>query len=338
MKACQFAMAVSIAFPLAADAGDLESPRSLAADLDRDGRAEQITWEKFATTEDDGDFYRVLVTDNDGSLLWESPSLTDTENPLVFGSWHFGISLPELAADIDGDGAIELVAPAPQSDVSPTSFRTLRWQGGRFVVAHMGILLETPRGSGQYPWSQTDQWQGAWISSFEGINPDGSLLVAVFAYVDETTRAGKANVIPGPKGFQLRDWAVPLKSLSDPQTSTPTGQSPPSPPPPPAQGNPKVYHARLSTGDHFNSKGVRLEEVSAILRQDRANFYKGNGDPEDNAEPFFSTTGSREQMQTMTPVAVGAREGIWRETIINGSPLVEIEIAPKVLKVRILAP
>ncbi len=48
------------------------------------------------------------------------------------------------------------------------------------------------------------------------------------------------------------------------------------------------YVARLSAQDHFNSKGVRLESVAAIIRQDRANYHKFNlRDPEDTYDGVF---------------------------------------------------
>ena len=74
-------------------------PEALSTDLDGDGRAERIDWIKFAETEAEGSFYQVRVTGGDGSLMWEGPKVAETENPLVFGDWHFGYSLPELAGD-----------------------------------------------------------------------------------------------------------------------------------------------------------------------------------------------------------------------------------------------
>ena len=45
--------------------------------------------------------------------------------------------------------------------------------------------------------------------------------------------------------------------------------------PAPAQDTPiDGYVARLSVDDHYNSKGVRLDNVAAIIRQDRANVHR----------------------------------------------------------------
>ncbi len=313
------------AMPLAAD----PEPDILRADLDGDGKQEIITWEQFAETEDDGEFYQIKVFDDDGSLLWEAPRAKDAENPLVFGNWHFGYSLPQIAADIDGDGAIELISPAPQGDVSPTCFRVLRWKGGRFVPVRSSILLETPQDSGRFPWSQSNEGQGTWISSFMKANPDGTFRVGVFRYVGESTSMGEAVVARTPKGFQFKKWAVPLKSLSGDPAAEPV-------PPAPA-GGAMVYRARLSTRDHSNSAGKRLEGVGDILRQDRANYHKGKGDGEDGPDPLFGTPAARNGMDARKPVPVGTAAGALRKAIVSGTPLVEVEITDSELRVRILS-
>jgi hypothetical protein len=85
------------------------------------------------------------------------------------------------------------------------------------------------------------------------------------------------------------------------------------------------YTARLSSQDHFNSRGVRLRNVAAIIRQDRANFHRfGVRDAEDEGDGFFEKKSNRAKMERMlnsggTTVAV-------RSKIINGTPLVRIDI------------
>lgn len=318
-------------------AGESE-PAALSVDLDGDGKAERIDWAKFAETEEDGTFYQVRVLGNDGSLLWEGPKVTDTENPMVFGDWHFGFSLPELAADIDGDGAVELVTPAPQSDVSPTWYRLLKWKGGRFAPAESGgMLLETPRGSGNFPWSRdNDRWQGLWISSFKKANADGSLEVEAFEYEGEATpRSGAATVTPVAGGFRVKRWTRPLGVL-------------PEMPPPGVSGEPGatgsgggglvVYRAKLGSGDHFNSQGERLDKVTDVLRQDRSNYHRGKGDDEDGPDGVFSTLAAREAMDAKRVVPVGVGEAAFREAVVNGTPLVEVEVTSDALKVKILKP
>ncbi|MEX2578450.1 MAG: hypothetical protein WD342_05270 [Verrucomicrobiales bacterium] len=191
-----------------------QSTQSLSVDLDGDGKIERVAWEEFANTEDHGSYLQLVVYDAGGNAVWKGPSEVNPENPLVFGEWHFGVSVPEIVADIDDDGAIELLAPAPQSDVSPTLFRVLRWADGAFFPVKQAALLESPRGSGSFLWSEEEKWEGTWISSFVGVNGDGSLQVNVTRYLsEEPMRMGKANVTIIPEGFQVRDWTTPLKEV-----------------------------------------------------------------------------------------------------------------------------
>ncbi len=196
--------------------GSAQSTRSLSVDLNGDGSLERIAWEEFATTEDQGTFLQLIVYDAGGKPLWEGPAEKDTGNPLVFGEWHFGLSLPEIAVDIDNDGATELIAPAPQSDVSPTLFRILRWVDGKFVPVRTAALIESSPGSGKFAWTEEEKWDGTWISSFIGVNGDGSVQVSVFQYEGgETVSRGRANGTVTGAGIEVREWTSPLKPVTD---------------------------------------------------------------------------------------------------------------------------
>ena len=95
------------------------------------------------------------------------------------------------------------------------------------------------------------------------------------------------------------------------------------------------YRARLSAEDHESSAGIPLREVADILRQDRANFHRGTDcDPEDQSDDRFSLTEAQAAISTM-PVTVtgGARS---RTRIMEGTPLVEVEVSDTGLSVRIL--
>lgn len=193
-----------------------QSTRSLSVDLDGDESLERITWEEFATTEDQGTFLQLIVYNAAGKAVWKGPGIKDAGNPLVFGEWHFGLSVPEIAVDIDRDGVVELIAPAPQSDVSPTRFRILRWVGGEFVPVRTAALIESSPGSGKFAWTEEEKWDGTWISSFIGVNGDGSVQVNVFQYQGgETVSRGRANAVTTANGIQVREWTSPLKAITD---------------------------------------------------------------------------------------------------------------------------
>jgi hypothetical protein len=108
-------------------------PLTLSVDLNGDGLPEQVTRRKLGADDQLGTFYQVVVKDAQGAMLWKSPEVLAVDHPLAFGEWDFGISLPQFAADVDRDGQVELIVPAPQSDVSPTTFRMFRWNGSAFA-------------------------------------------------------------------------------------------------------------------------------------------------------------------------------------------------------------
>ena len=95
----------------------------------------------------------------------------------------------------------------------------------------------------------------------------------------------------------------------------------------PARSNELVeaYSARLSERDHFNSNGVRLTTVAAIIRQDRANYHRfGIRDPEDQGDQFFSEAENRSRLEYLLTNADESPSGA--SLIINGTPLVRVEI------------
>lgn len=321
----------TITLPCKSNGQHNADPRMLEFDLNRDGQLERVTWTKFAETED-GDLHQLRVFGHSGNLIWEGPRETDHQSPFFIGAFHYGISLPEIIGDVDGDGAFELVIPDPQSDVSPTSYRVLRWKGGQFVETRnpAGSLLESPIGSGSFPWKRNSNWQGTWISSFLSVNPDGSILVQVTEYKQNgSPRNGVASVAVSPEGYRILKWTQPLSGAEQ-------GNGVPIEKPFPNQG--VVYRARLSAQDHFNSKGERLTTVRDVLRQDRANFHRGNGDREDGHDPIFSTLASRESMEKLTPAAKGIHPSALKNAIVERTPLVEIELKGTVLRVKILEP
>jgi len=85
------------------------------------------------------------------------------------------------------------------------------------------------------------------------------------------------------------------------------------------------YYARLSAQDHFNTKGQRLTDVAAIIRQDRANFHVfGRIDPEDDDDSFFALKENRQKLENM--IANSRVTKAARQEIINGTPLIHVEI------------
>ncbi len=279
-------------------------------DLEGNGRKETILVVPFKKAEE-GEFCYLVVLDENGNIVWSGPRKADAENPMVFGEWDYGISMPEVIGDIDADGMIELIAPDPQSDVSPTAFRVLRWIDGAFRHARTSVLMERPPASGNFVWGDAESYQGVWISGFKSIRPDGDLEVEITRYYDGyDTKIKNAIVSRAVGGFVLKRWIdSPVSNESSPDLYS---------------GASKRYRARLGRADHFNSIGVKLTDVASILRQDRANYYRyGIRDPEDESDTLFATAASRASIPLMR---IKCFDRDWKRRIIYGTPLVEVRV------------
>jgi len=184
-------------------------------DLDGDTIEEEIQVKVFSSSEDMGWFGQIVVLDYNGSVIWEGPKDEDMGNPLVFCSTHGGVSLPEVIGDIDYDGYIEIVSPAPISDVSAPFFRVLRYEGKGFFVLRESVLVEVPEESEFFPWSDYDDssGMGTWVSEFQDLYEDGTCLVYIVSISDDDFRGGRAIVVNDLEGFHILEWIDPLKSL-----------------------------------------------------------------------------------------------------------------------------
>lgn len=184
----------------------------LQADLDRDGQAETVSLVAYNVTEE-GWFGQLVVTRRDGSRVWAGPRPTDPQDPMAFGGWDWGVAGLEVAGDLDGDGRIEVLGALPQSDVSPATFRVLRWNGREFRRAFARSLLESPRGSGRYPWAKAPQQIDGlrWVMSFESTGKAGTCLARVYEVSGAATRLGTASMVADRKGFHVVRWIEPLR-------------------------------------------------------------------------------------------------------------------------------
>lgn len=183
----------------------------LQADIDNDGKDETVAWKKFASV-DLGDYYQLLVIDNDGSLLWKGPKEKDDENPLVFSSLDFGVSMPQLLTDFDQDGYIELIAPEPQSDVSPTYYRKLRWKGSYFEPLLSNALILSSQNPNQFVWKKSSRSYGTWVSS---LAPYSDVLAKAYIThysAGEHVETGVALIRFNHSGATLYRWIKPMPS------------------------------------------------------------------------------------------------------------------------------
>ena len=96
------------------------------------------------------------------------------------------------------------------------------------------------------------------------------------------------------------------------------------------------YVARLSARDHFNSSGRRLQSPAAIIRQDRANYYVyGYRDPEDEPDQFFGIKENRARLERLLEGGTTTPEA--RRLIVNGTPLIRVEVYQNFVNVSIIS-
>ncbi|MCX7718776.1 MAG: VCBS repeat-containing protein [Candidatus Sumerlaeaceae bacterium] len=315
---------VLIAVANAGSASDMrEPPREFQADLDGDGWLETVRV-KFSGRNDQGEFFHLEVANGEGRVIWTGPKDLDPDNRLVFGNLEFGQTMPTVIADIDGDGAVELVAGAPQSDVSPRWFRVLRWSHGAFKPVRSGSLFEDPPGSKLFPWGETQEYKGRWINELWP-SPDGAageFEAELIEYPGETSiRSGRGVVEATPQGFRLVRMITPMrKPEAEPPEETPNSGT---------SGSGSVlaaYMCQIGDEDLRNSKGERLKTVRDILAQDRANFHKHRiRHRRDIAEETYFASAANRQMFQSARLEVPDRLAKW---IIEGGAIVQVTVYP----------
>ena len=187
---------------------------SLKGDIDHDGKEETVAWKKFASV-DLGDYYQLLLLDDDGSLLWEGPKEKDEENPYIFSALDIGVSFPELLADIDSDGYVELLAPELQSDVRPVYYRKLRWHGAYFEPLLSNALMRSFPRSNRFVWQKTSKSYGTWISRLARYSDDLSRADVTELNEDGSMRMGVALIRFDRKGAAVSKWLEPMASVGD---------------------------------------------------------------------------------------------------------------------------
>ncbi len=301
----------------------VSDPKVFLTDVDGDGKAETISRRKSDSKEEIGTFYQIFVKDASGAVLWKSPATFDSAHPLAFGEWHFGISLPQLVADVDRDGIVELIAPAPQSDVSPTFFRVLEWVGDGFAPRHVRALSGKGQKGALFKWTDEPSLSGWWVQQWLGAGDGGWVVEMVSMPEGEELRIATGVLAAKGDGFELVRWMKPPSKVG-PTTEDGTDVAPSI-----------TYRARLSSNDHVNSSGTSLKSVMDILRQDRVNYHRDtHRDAEDSDDGQFSTPAARATLAAM-PVQVlgGARA---EASILKGSPVVDVTISKGAVRVEIV--
>ncbi|MBZ9883271.1 hypothetical protein LB535_12995 [Mesorhizobium sp. CA10] len=96
------------------------------------------------------------------------------------------------------------------------------------------------------------------------------------------------------------------------------------------------YTARISDRDHRASDGHPLGSAAQMVRQDRANWHKFHRrDSDDQGDAWFRSDGSRADLQRMLERG-GAMSSSTRRAIVNGEPLIEVDVYPDSVRVSIV--
>ncbi|SFP01146.1 hypothetical protein SAMN03159463_03411 [Mesorhizobium sp. NFR06] len=96
------------------------------------------------------------------------------------------------------------------------------------------------------------------------------------------------------------------------------------------------YVARISDRDHRASDGYALVSAAQMVRQDRANWHKFHRrDSDDQGDPWFRTDGSRADLQRMLERGA-AMSNATRRAIVNGEPLIEVDVYQDGVRVSVV--
>ena len=97
------------------------------------------------------------------------------------------------------------------------------------------------------------------------------------------------------------------------------------------------YVARISWKDHEASTGRKLDTAAQVVRQDRANVHRHiQTDEEDDIDVWFTTNAKRGELQQMLE-REGAIDEATRRAIMEGEPLIEVEVYRDSVKVVLLS-
>ena len=96
------------------------------------------------------------------------------------------------------------------------------------------------------------------------------------------------------------------------------------------------YVARISYQDKQASDGYPLDTAAQMVRQDRANWHKFHRrDSDDEGDGWFRTNDQRADLQRMLQRS-GAMSSSTKRAIVNGEPLIQVDVYEDSVRVSIL--
>src|SRR3954471_7013523 len=96
------------------------------------------------------------------------------------------------------------------------------------------------------------------------------------------------------------------------------------------------YVARISERDHQASDGYALSSAAQMVRQDRANWHKFHRrDADDQGDDWFRSNDDRAYLERLLKRG-GAMSSSTRNAIVNGEPLIQVDVYSDSVHVSIL--
>jgi len=292
---------------------------SLDGDVDGDGIMESYKVEKFAKSEF-GDYYHLALYRGD-KLLWRAPKVDDSSNPFTFGVWDDGVSMPDMLVDIDGDGRAELLTMPPCGDVAVIPVGVIRYDGKRAVNTDTYLIMDY-NNSNHFSWIESQDYHSpmsntnvGWATGFEKYDDNGTIKTYILYMQEGGNSQGCSALIRFVDGgAEVIRW---LGMLDIANTN-------------------KLYTARISKKDLYNSRGHKLKKAIDILRQNRVNYYKNIKETEDTGIHRFRTLKQRVEMSSMDiePIGMSMRE--LSRIIIEEHPLLHIRVYNSTLQVSVI--
>lgn len=199
-------LSLLISSPSWAQRPDLLSP--LSCDLDGDGVQEIVALRPFL--QDDVELGQLVVLNAKGDTLWSGPAHSATpispQEPDVFLG-EFDLGDLEVVGEFFRRGKVQLLGTYQKSDVRPTRFRLLEWDGSAFRHLRSGHLIPAPQRPATFIWTDNpaaDQW----VESFLGFGDDGLFRAQV-----QDLKAGESTtVLLAPQGEEFVLRQPPLQS------------------------------------------------------------------------------------------------------------------------------
>ncbi len=96
------------------------------------------------------------------------------------------------------------------------------------------------------------------------------------------------------------------------------------------------YVARISERDHHASDGYALSSAAQMIRQDRANWHKFHRrDADDQSDGWFRSNDARADLERMLK-RNDAMSSSTKRAIVNGEPLIQVDVYSDSVHVSIL--